>query len=150
MRQRQLVRRGATTVEFAVVAPVTLLLLIGLLVGGLGVFHSQQMAMLAREGSRWASVHGTDYAAATGKPAATASDVYDKAIKPGAVGLDLSKLTYTVTWNTNNSTTHTATVNGNSVKITNTVTVTVNYNWIPEAFLGGINLSSNSTSVMSN
>jgi Flp pilus assembly protein TadG len=149
MRLRRTVRRGAALVEFAIVAPVTLLLVIGLLVGGLGIFHMQQVAMLAREGSRWASVHGTDYATATGNAAATAADIYDHAIKPNAVGLDLSHLTHVVTWSTDNSPTHTATVSGKSVKITNTVTVTVNYNWIPEAYLGGLNLSSSSTSVMS-
>ena len=149
MRQPRAARRGATLIEFAIVAPLTLLLVIGLLVGGLGVFHSQQMAMLAREASRWASVHGTDYAAAKGQEAATAADVYNKSIKPKAVGLDLSHLTYAVTWDTNNSPTHTAMVNDKSVQTSNTVTVTVNYNWIPEAYLGGINLSSSSTSVMS-
>jgi len=149
MRQRRTFRRGATLVEFAIVAPVTLLLVIGLLVGGLGVFHTHQLAMLAREASRWAAVHGTDYASATGKPAATASDVYDKAIKPYAVGLNASKITYTVAWDTSNSPAHAATIDGKSVKVTNKVTVTVNYHWIPEAYLGGFNLSSTSTSVMS-
>jgi Flp pilus assembly protein TadG len=149
MHLRRTARRGAALVEFAIVAPLTLLLVIGLLVGGLGVFHTQQMAMLAREASRWASVHGTNYAAATGHAAATATDVYDKSIKANAVGLDLSHLTYAVTWNANNGPSHTETVNGKAVKTSNTVTVKVNYNWIPEAYLGGINLSSSSTSVMS-
>ena len=146
---RRTLRRGATLVEFALVAPVTLLLVIGLLVGGLGVFHAQQVAMLAHEASRWASVHGTDYAAATKNEAATATDVYDQAIKPSAVGLDLSHLTYTVTWDANNSPSSTVTVKGKSVQVSNTVTVTVNYNWIPEAYWGGMNLSSTSTCVMS-
>jgi len=149
MGLRRNARRGATLVEFAIVAPLTFLLVIGLLVGGLGILHTQQLAMLARESSRWASVHGTEYAAATGKTAATPQDIYDHAIKPYAVGLDSSHLTYSVTWNTSNSPAHSETVDGKSVRVSNTVTVQVNYNWIPEAYLGGINLSSSSTSVMS-
>ncbi len=54
-------------------------------------------------------------------------------------------LTYSVTWNSSNSQFHT--VSGN--KVANTVTVTVTYHWIPEAFLGGITLSSTSVCVMS-
>ena len=149
MRWRRTVRRGASLVEFAIVAPLTLLLVIGLLVGGLGIFHYQQVAMLAREGSRWACVHGTEYATQTGNSAATADDIYNQAIKPNAIGLDLTKLNCAVAWDTSNSPSHAATANGKPIQITNTVTVTVNYKWLPEAYLGGINLSSSSKSVMS-
>jgi Flp pilus assembly protein TadG len=149
MRYRHAPRPAATVVEFAIIASGTFLMLLGLLVGSLGVFRYQQVARLARDASRWASVHGTDYASTTGNAAATAQDVYTQAITPGSAGLDLTKLTYTVTWNASNSPSHAGTVNGQSVKVANTVTVTVNYLWIPEAFLGGINLSSTSVSVMS-
>ena len=142
-------RAAATIVEFAVVGPLALLLLIGLIVGGLGVFRYQEVAFLAREGSRWASVHGSQYAKDTGKTAATPADVYQQAIAPKATSLNPSKLTYAVTWNTGNAQYHTATVNGQTVKVANTVTVTVTYQWLPEAFLGGITLSSTSVSVMS-
>jgi Flp pilus assembly protein TadG len=136
-------------VEFAVVAPVTFLLLLGLLIGGSGVFRYQQVARLARDASRWASVHGTDYAKDTKDPVATAQDVYDKVIAPNAVGLDLSQLSYSVAWNTDNSPYHVVTVNNQPVKVANTVTVTINYNWIPEAYLGGVTMTSTSVSVMS-
>lgn len=141
-------RRAATVVEFAIIAPATFLLLLGLLIGGLGVFRYQQVAHLARDASRYAAVHGTDYAQETGNPAATPTTIYNQVIAPNATGLDLSKLTYSVAWDTNNSPTHTTTVSGQTVTVTNTVTVTVTYQWIPEAFLGGINLSSTSASVM--
>jgi Flp pilus assembly protein TadG len=143
-------RSGATMVEFAIVAPITFLLLLGLLIGGLGIFRYQQVARLSRDAARWASVHGTQYALDTKNPAATAQDVYNQAIAPNAAGLDLSKLTYSVTWNTSNSPYHAATVNGQQVKVANTVTVSINYQWIPETFLGALNLSSTTVSVMYN
>lgn len=148
MRPNKQLRRGATIVEFAILLPITLTLVVGVIVGGLGIFRYQQVAHLAREASRWAAVHGTDYARETGNPVATAVDVYKIAIAPKAAGLDLSQLTYSVTWNTNQSPSHDAIVNGKNVSVTNTVTVTVTYHWIPEAFLGSIDMSSNSTSVI--
>jgi Flp pilus assembly protein TadG len=149
MRLRRCHRRAATIVQFAVVAPVTFLLLLGLLIGGLGIFRYQEVAYLAREASRWASVRGAQYATDTKNTAASASDVYNQVISPQAKGLNLSKLTYSVTWSTDNNQFHTKTVNNVVVKIANTVTVTVNYNWVPEAFLGGMTLSSTSVATMS-
>src|SRR5262249_25117797 len=92
-------RRGTTAVEAAFVFPSFFLILFAILIGGMGVFRYQEVASLAREGSRWASVHGTQYASDTGKTAATASDVYSNAIAPKIVSLQTSKLTYSVTWN---------------------------------------------------
>jgi Flp pilus assembly protein TadG len=149
MRLARGVRRGTTIVEMSIVAPVTFLLLIGLMVGGLGTFRAQQVAMLATQASRWAALHGTDYANQTGTTPATAEDIYNQAIKPNAVGLDLSQLSYSVVWNTDNSMSHSVSINGKSVEVSNTVTVTVTYNWLPEAYLGGITLTSSSKSVMS-
>jgi Flp pilus assembly protein TadG len=147
-------RRGAAVVEFSIVAPVAFLMLLGLMVGSMGIFRYQEVADLARESSRWASVHGTGYQAMTGQPAATGQDVYNNVIVPKGVALNLSKLTYSVTWNTSNSPYHTKIVggilNGDVVAVTNTVSVTINYTWIPEAYLGGVTFSSTSTTVMSN
>src|SRR5579884_3973984 len=109
-------RRGAHTLECAIVFPVVFLLLLGLVVGGLGVFRYQEVASLAREGARYASVHGATYQSMTGKPAATAADVYNNAIAPRAVMLDPAKLQYNVTWNPNN-------------RQDSTVTVQVTYQW---------------------
>jgi Flp pilus assembly protein TadG len=136
-------------VEFAVVGSATLLILLCLLIGGLGIFRYQQIARLARDASRWASVHGMQYAQDTKNPAATSADVYNQAIVPNATELDLTQLNYSVTWNTSNSPYHTATANGQQTKVANTVTVTITYQWIPEAFLNGITVSSTSVSVMS-
>jgi Flp pilus assembly protein TadG len=133
---RQPRRRGTHLVECAVVFPLLFLLLLGLLVGGLGVFRYQEVASLAREGARYASVHGFQYQQVTGKPAATDVDVFTNAISPRAVILDPAGLHYSVTWNPDN-------------KQGSAVTVQVNYQWLPEAYLGGITLSSTSTMPMS-
>ena len=146
MRLRQRARAGMTTLESAVVFPVTFLLILGLIVGGLGVFRYQETASLARRAARYAAVHGQQYAKDTGNAAATPDDIYTNAIKPYAVSLDLTKLTYTVSYNTSNSPGTVGVQNGDVVNMRNTVTVTVSYNWVPEAFLGGITLTS--TSVM--
>jgi Flp pilus assembly protein TadG len=149
MRLHKQSRVAASTVEFAVASSATFLILLGLIIGGLGIFRYQQVARVARDAARWASVHGTQYALDTQNPAATAVDVYNQVIVPNATGLDLSHLTYSVTWNTSNSPYHTSTLNGQTVKVANTVTVGITYNWVPEAFLGGISLTSTSVSVMS-
>jgi Flp pilus assembly protein TadG len=134
LRQRK--RPGVTVVECAVIFPVVFLLLLGTIVAGLGVFRYQEIAALAREGARYASVHGARYEFDTGKLAATPSDVYEQAIRPKAVALDQTKLKYSVTWSPDN-------------RQGGTVTVQVDYFWIPEAYLGGIQLSSTSTMWMS-
>src|SRR5919202_7155603 len=105
MRLQRHARTGATTVETAMVCSVTFLLVFGLLIGGLGVFRYQELASLARRAARYASVHGKGYARDTGKPAATPTDIYNNVIAAYAVSLDLSRLTYSVTYNTDNSAT---------------------------------------------
>jgi Flp pilus assembly protein TadG len=144
-------RRGATAVEAAFVLPVVFMFIFGMVVIGLGIYRYQQVAALAREGARYASVHGTQYAAETGNTAATAANIYDSAILPLAVGLSANQLNYSVSWNTTNSPTS---YNPNSIPpgapINNTVSVTVSFNWIPELYIAGpINLTSTSTMPMS-
>jgi Flp pilus assembly protein TadG len=123
-------------VEFAVVSPLLFLLVIGLIVGGLGVFRYQEVAWLAREGARYASVRGSRYEIATGQPAATPSDIHQNVILARSVGLDPARLSSSVTWTPDN-------------RQNSTVCVTVTYQWVPEAFLGGITLSSTSKLQMS-
>lgn len=141
-------RKGNTMVEFAIVVPLLFVLIFGLIVGGFGVARYQRVSLLAREASRWASVHGAEYASRTHNTAATAADVYNQAIVPKANGLDLSKLSYSVTWNTNNQQYHTAVVGGNTVKVANTVTVALTYTWIPGGYVPARTLRSTSVAVM--
>jgi Flp pilus assembly protein TadG len=138
-------RRGDTLVEFALVAPVVFLLIFGLLIGGMGVSRYQQLAYLAREASRYASVHGSQYATDTGNPAATSTDIYNRVIVPRAVGLDLSRLTYSITWNTSNAQYHPV----GAGKVANTVTVALTYVWIPGMYVPQKTMRSTSVSVMS-
>ncbi len=154
MRSRRtlsIARRGATAVEAALVLPVAFTFIIGTVVIALGIYRYQQVASLAREGARYASVHGTQYAAATGNAAATAADIYNNAILPMAIGLSPSKLSYSVTWNLSNSPTY-ANPGSNppGAPMQNLVTVTVTYQWMPELYIAGpINLTSTSVMPMS-
>ena len=138
-------RCGASAVEFAVIGPIAFFVLLALVIGGMGIFRFQELASIAREASRWASVHGAQYQQDTGNPAATDQDVYTNVIAPNAVILDLGQLSYSVIWNTDNRPYHTTIVNNQLVPVRNTVTVTLTYQWIPEMYLGGYTLTSTST-----
>jgi Flp pilus assembly protein TadG len=134
----------------AIAVPVFLAIVFGLLIGAMGVFRYQQVATLAREAARWASVHGGMYAKETGNKAATASDVYQNAIVPRLVGLDPSNLTYSVTWNTDNYPYHVVVDgSGNINKVGNNVTVAVSFNWTSLAYFGAVTLTSRSVFPMS-
>ena len=150
IRRRTVRRRGAIALETALVTSVLFLLILGVIVLGMGVFRYQEMSFLAREGARWASVHGTGYASDTGNAAATATDIYTNAIQPKLAILDASKLTYSVTWTTSNAPSHTVTTNGVTTQVANTVTVKINYSWVPEAYFGGVTMTSTSVMPMSN
>src|ERR1700722_2953127 len=115
MRIHSKSRRGATVIEFAIVGPLTFLLLLGLSVAGTGIFRYFEIAALARESTRWASVHGTGYQNDTGNPAATPQDVYHNVIAKQAIGLNLNHLTHSVTWNTSNAPSHITIANGNPI-----------------------------------
>jgi len=148
MRFTRRSRRAATAVEFAMIAPAVIIILLALFIGGMGIFRYQELAHLTREASRWAAVHGTDYAKATNQPAATAEDIYNQIIAPNAAAMNLGRLSYSVVWNTSNSPHRTEVVGEVARKINNIVTVTVSYQWIPEAYLGGVTLGSASSSAM--
>ena len=66
------------------------------------------------------------------------------------VCLTAADLTYSVTWSTSNAPYHTVIVNNQTMHVANTVSVTVSYNWVPEAYFGGVTLTSTSVMPMSN
>jgi Flp pilus assembly protein TadG len=140
-------RRGTTAIEFVMSCPVVFFFIFATIVGGMGVFRYQQVAALAREGARWASVHGGQYEEETGQPAATATDIYNTAILPVAVGLDPQQLSYQVSWDKNNM--PLSVITNVEKPIGNTVTVKVTYQWIPELFpMGPFTLTSTSSAQM--
>jgi Flp pilus assembly protein TadG len=172
--QRTQVRHGATIVECAIVYPITFLLLLAIVIGGMAVFRYQEVAALARSAARYASTHGAQYRRdagwATGSPGTSAGsqggmhwysvnptqaegtdtswagDIYDKGARPNLVALDPAKLSCKIGW---------PPVINQSDKPDNwpgsKVTVTVTYQWMPELFLvGPINLTSTSTMAITN
>src|SRR5215831_6059302 len=91
-------RSGALMVEAAIVLSIALLLTLGVIILAMGVYRYQQVASLARQAARYASVHGGQYALDTGNSMATRSSVYSTIIQPGAIGMDTNNLNYSVTW----------------------------------------------------
>jgi Flp pilus assembly protein TadG len=144
LRSPSLRRRGAAAVETAIVYSVVLLLTIGVIIVALGMHDYHQVAALAREGARWASVHGGQYKQETGNALATPATVYSNAIEPLAAGLDRSQLTYSVTWD--QASEMPTYVNSSGNVVPNNVTVTVTYRWVPALYLSPVNMTS--TSVM--
>jgi Flp pilus assembly protein TadG len=144
---QSVVRRGATVVESAIAYLATFLIILGLLVGGVGIFRYQEVAALAREAARYACVRGADYAKETGNAAATSKTIFTNVISPQAVGLDKTKLSYAVSWKNSNRVATPITDNGRATG--NSVSVTVSYQWFPEFWIiGPINLTSTSTMQM--
>jgi Flp pilus assembly protein TadG len=137
-------RGGAVLVEAALVLPLAFFLILATVVGSVAVYRYQEMAFLAREGARYASLHGKDYQQEVGRQAATEQDIIEKVILPRAVALSRQNLTCTVVWSGGTAPT---TVSGDVQRpIRNTVTVTVTYKWFPELFLvGPYSLTSSST-----
>lgn len=127
-------RRGATLLEYAVALPILLMLTLGMVSLGQGASQSQMIAMLAREGARYASVRGADYQAATGKSATTQADVVAGGITPRVAGFPAGSLTTAVAWSSPDQ------------AVGSTVTVTVSYSYPSAAYLGTVPMSS--TAVM--
>jgi hypothetical protein len=142
-------RRATTVVESAVVYPLTFFFTLCFIVGVMGIFRYQEVATLSRETSRYAAVHGTEYATTAGVTAPTPAEIYTNVIVPKAIALDPAQLTYSITYNKTNHPYYTKIVNGDVIPVYNTVTVVVTYNWIPETFLGPITLTSSSSMQMS-
>lgn len=158
-------RAAATTLELAAIGSATFMLLIGLIVGAMGVFRFQEVAHLAREGARYASVHGYKYSSAglpasTGVAEVTSSTQVRDYLLPKATLLNASNLTISTTWSVPSgytpinvisyTDTNPSLVPPAQVVINNYVSVTVAYQWFPELyFFGPYNLTSTSTMQMS-
>ncbi len=171
-------RRGATTVEFAVIAPVVLFFLIALFVGGPLIFRYQEVAHLARDGARYASTHGGLYqregvaALQPDSPAIASSADLSSYLAGRTMLLDPNQLEVSVSWSASglfsppNMPSYENTdpsvippgqlyvfsnnpMTGTSTP-TNYVTVNVTYQWFPPVrLIGPITLSSTSKMPMS-
>ena len=159
-------RRGAQAVDAAIVLPVVIMLTLGTCSTAMGVYYYQLVATLAREGARYASVHGSQYADGYGefrrrRPISTVMPSL-----PMAVGLNSSNLTYQVQWGTavsgswvwtswvSSSNSPPTSYNPNSTPpgepLYNSVSVTVTYQWTPDLYITGpLNLTSTSVMPMS-
>ena len=126
-------RTGAVTVEMAIILPLLILITIGLCVAQLGAFRYHQIAALAHESARWASVHGREYAKQTNRHIANSDDIFENVIKPRAIGLNLGKLTHKLVWE----------------KDGNVVHVSISFVWTPEAFFTPRSISCTATSLAS-
>jgi Flp pilus assembly protein TadG len=144
-------RRGATTVEAAIVLPVLLLVVFAIIVGGMGVFRYQLVGHLAREAARYASVHGADWEADQNQAPLTSAQIVQNIVLPSATTLDPSQLTVTVQWVDNgtnqvldwdSSPRTPKSLNSSGDYVTNNVRVTVRYTWIPETLLPPATLTS--------
>jgi Flp pilus assembly protein TadG len=135
-RRDRNVRRGTSLVEAAVVYPTTLLLLIGTLVIGLGVYRYEQLQALAREGARYAAVHGPTYASEQNSSYATSTTVLAAIDTMAAAGgIQTNDLTCTLTWSPSPPT----------ASPPSTVTVQLTYNWVPEAYFSSTSWTVSST-----
>jgi hypothetical protein len=167
-------RRASSTVESAVVYPLTFLLILGLVIVAQGVARYQEVAALARSASRYASTHGgqfrkdnglpagspgtsagtnggliwysTDPTLAAGSDASWAGTTYDSAARPKLVALDPALLTFKIGY---------APITNLPTKPDNwpgsQVTVTVTYQWLPDLYLvGPYNLSGTSSLPVTN
>jgi Flp pilus assembly protein TadG len=128
-------RSGAAVVEAAIVLPVALLLIYGIMSGAVMVLVTDEVATVSREGARWASVRGYTYGRTTNRPPATADDIRNYCLAQG-VTLDPSKMTVNVSWTTSNM-------------MGNYVTVEVRYQWEGLAIFGPREFVSRSTMLVS-
>jgi Flp pilus assembly protein TadG len=155
MLLRRTRRRGTVVVESAVVYPVLFILLLGIVLMGMTIFRYQQCAHAAREGARWASVHGSTYATEQNQPATTQQNVIDNAVTPQFAGMASgTEMTCTVSWPNGQAPTRAVTITDpvtllpEVVARSNTVSVTVTYTW-DTGFFGPLTVSSTSVNQMS-
>jgi hypothetical protein len=133
-------------VEAAVVLPILICLIVGTMMGALAIFTNTQIAMLTREGARYAAVHGGQWAAESGSPLTTSTSILNNAIMPLAPGINSSQLTLVgpTYANASQMPLYPNTLSpGNFIQ--NTVTITLMYQWKPLIIFPTLTLSSTST-----
>ena len=106
-------RRGQALVEFVLVAPIFFLIMFAIIDFGRYVYYVQTINNAAREGARYAIVHGSDSLAPTGPPDDSSGADVKSTVRRYLVGVvgDSSVLTITPSWDPNNRRESTVTVN---------------------------------------
>jgi Flp pilus assembly protein TadG len=133
---------GQTMVEFALVFPIFIVLLIGLVEGGRYVFYAESLNHAVREGARYAIIHGGNSSAPTGPPHDPSGAAVQQAVRDAAVGFsDPAAIQFPVgpTWSPFNND------RGSSV------TVNVEYTYMPIVpVFGAITVEAEATLVINN
>jgi Flp pilus assembly protein TadG len=133
---------GQSMVEFALVFPIFIVLLIGLVEGGRYVFYAESLNHAAREGARYAIIHGGNSSAPTGPPHDPTGAAVQQAVRDAAVGFgDPDAIEFPVgpTWSPLNND------RGSNV------TVTVEYTYMPVVpVFGAITVEAEATLVINN
>jgi hypothetical protein len=147
--QEQRKRKASVLVEVALIMPVLVLIVAMAADVVSGVFRFHQVATLAREGARYASVHAGQYSADTGTPLLTGDQLKTSVMLPMSIGLIAANLSCQISWQPNgDSYPYTTTSTGSRKQ--NMVRVVVSYQWQPIFLLGrAITLTSTSESPIS-
>lgn len=132
---RRRTRRGGTLVEVAVVLPLLVMLTFAAFDAASGVYRYQEVATLAREGARYASVHAGMYAEENGKSVPTAAAIKAAALDQRSVNLDNSLLSCTLVWVNGSAYPYSVTSDTGQRKANN-VRFTVSYQWKSLFLLG--------------
>jgi Flp pilus assembly protein TadG len=147
-------RHGVMALESAFVIPLMIFMLLGMVIGGMGVFRFQQVACQAREAARFASVHGGDFQLFTNAVSPTEKEIFQQAVEPMGAGMAVESLTLQIQWLDqstgkayawDSASKDVLSITALGEYVTNTVRVTVSYQWMP-GFLGIGPLSLQSTS----
>ncbi len=109
--KRQWVRRGQAMVEFALVIPIFLVVLLGIIETGRFIFNYEVLNNAAREGARYAIVHGSNSSCPSGPmPAYLGENWCDPSgakvlerVRTSAYGIDGTLVTTTVEWDPSNA-----------------------------------------------
>lgn len=157
---RRKARTGAVLVESAIIYTTTFLLICAIMVGAVGMARYQEVSQLARDGARYASVHGGQYSldgmpSSTGVAAVASNSDMQSYVNPRMILLNSNSVSTSISWTApgnSNMPTYADTTGTppSENSITNYVTVTVSYTWMPEAYLiGPFTLKSTATVAMS-
>ncbi len=83
-------QRGAAIAEFGLVFPIFLLMVVGTIEVGRGIWTYNTLAHAARQGARFAMIHGSQ--------SPTTAEEVRTVVRNAAVGLNPSQIAVTTTW----------------------------------------------------